>query len=395
MAASSKNENSEPFPWYLGVFDAHCHPTDTMSSIASIPAMKARVLTVMATRGEDQDLVCQVADRLGIDSTDEAEWSDGSKLLPCFGWHPWFSHQMFLEDTFGPKQTLNEEEKIKHYQSSLTPEPKDWDFIRALPDPRPFSQFLSQTRQRLQHYPLALVGEIGLDKSFRIPEAWLPEHHEQRDRTLTAGSREGRRLSPYRVNIEHQKKILKAQLKLAGECRRAVSVHGVQAHGLVFETLKDTWKGHERRVPSKKELKRRAKDHGDVVVEQAQGHAANQQADQTNPLPFPPRICIHSYSGPAEAVKQYMDPSIPVEIFISFSTAINFNTPAAAKAEDVIRALPDDRILSESDLHTAGERMDEYLEHIVRKICQVKGWSLEQGIQRLRSNWRRFAFGET
>jgi Tat protein secretion system quality control protein TatD with DNase activity len=67
-------------------------------------------------------------------------------------------------------------------------------------------------------------------------------------------------------------------------------------------------------------------------------------------------------------------------------------TPAAF--EEIIKTVPDHMVLVESDLHTAGEEMDRRMEDIVRRICRVKGWGLEEGVKQLGKNWRAFAFGE-
>lgn len=297
---------------------------------------------------------------------------------------------MFDEAEYDGACELDDDQKASHYQDVLTPKSDDRAFLLSLPAPRPFGHFLSQTRDHLERYPLALIGEVGLDRSFRIPEAWLPEQADTRNDALTPGGREGRKLSPYRVSMEHQKKVLTAQLHLAGEMERAVSVHGVQAHGIVYETLAATWKGHEN-VSNKKA--RKQQEAAEKLGAEPES-AADGTASPSAPKPFPPRVCLHSFSGPAETVKQYIASTVPCEVFFSFSTTINsWSEKGDGKVEAAVRAVPDDRVLVESDLHTAGNRMDAYLEEIVRKICEVKGWELEDGVRRLGRNWRRFVFG--
>lgn len=390
MAWETFGSRDEAFPWHLGVFDAHCHPTDTVPSIDKIAAMKTRALIIMATRGQDQNTVAEFADRLGISADSPpmlipANFNNTrGHLVPSFGWHPWFSHQIYDDASCAQTQSVD---KTEHYNTIITPAPgDDDDFITSLPDPRPLSGLIDQTRRYLERYPFALVGEIGLDRAFRIPGLTLVDSGPARDTALTPGGREGRRLSPYRVDINHQRRILKAQLNLAGDMQRAVSVHGVAAHGVVFETLQETWRGHEKPVLSKRERKRKAS------VDAIHNGKDLPEQRSTNP-PFPPRMCLHSYSGAPDTLRLYLHPSVPAVIFFSFSRLVNFPYPTSNKAVDVIKAVPADRILAESDLHAAGEEMDDLLENIVRSICEIKRWSLEDGVKQLATNWMSYVFG--
>ncbi|KAH6673565.1 TatD family [Halenospora varia] len=379
-----------PFPWHLGVYDAHCHPTDTMPNVTNIPAMKSRVLTAMATRGQDQELVAQVADQYCVKSSDTSNLSTEECVVPCFGWHPWFTHQIYNDMEETPPEPDSEDFKIQHYISVLRPQPdqaNDLEFLSSLPQPRSLKQLIEQTKAYLEKYPTALVGEIGLDKSFRLPEGPPSEEAKSKDPHMTPGSREGKGLSPFRVHIDHQKAILMAQLKLAGAMNRAVSVHGVQVHGGLLETLRESWKGYEKEVLTK-ERKKINKIPPPPPQEEEHDEASNDQ-----PKPFPPRICLHSYSGSPENLKQYFHRSVPANIFVSLSAVINLQKTTSSKATELIAAVPDDRILVESDLHIAGEEMDQKLEEMVRRICVTKEWSLEDGVKKLGDNWHRFIFG--
>lgn len=383
MDRDDLEKGSADVPWHRGIFDAHCHPTETMSSIDEIPNMKATVLTIMATRREDQDLVDKVATRFPLNREDVYQETPLKSVVPAFGWHPWLSYQVFDD-----RSTNERPDAITHYKNVLTPEIEDEAFLRALPEPISLTQFLAETEERLKNHPFALVGEVGLDRAFRLPKEWLPGEIESRDASRTPGSREGRKLSPYRVKLAHQKVILEAQLGLAAKLERPVSMHSVQAHGLVHEVLQGLWSGHDK--ISNRQRKRRASA--------AYAHASEERDDQSsrvssNGLPFPPRVCMHSYTGPPDFLREILHKKVPIDIYCSFSDVINFSHRSFEKVAAVIKAVPDSKILIESDLHTAGVEMDNRLASIVQKVCEIKQWPLEDGVQILGQNWRRFVFG--
>ncbi len=393
MPSPSEDSRDASTVWQAGLFDAHCHPTDVMTSIKEVERMRTRVLTIMATRSQDQDLVDRVAAEYALPSKGSYDQNDSCYVIPAFGWHPWFSYQIYDDREQAPDVAPDPRD---HYRRVLIPGPKDEKFLDSLPQPRRLSEFLAQTEERLRQHPFALVGEVGLDRAFRLPvDGFRPPSpgptvtkKEQEEQSYTPGAREGRPLSPYRVSMDHQKVILKAQLQLAGKLSRAVSIHSVQAHGVVIEVLQELWTGHEK--PSKRQQKRRKSATAAHVVEEDDDQG---QADIYKPLPYPPRICMHSYSGPADPLRQFLHTSVPADIFFSFSNVINFSSSSSFKAVDVIKAVPNSQILIESDFHCAGERMDELLEDIVNRICRIKGWSLEKGAEQLRNNWERFVFG--
>ncbi|KAK7429924.1 Cut9-interacting protein scn1 [Neonectria magnoliae] len=383
-ASASPRRYDDPFPWHIGVFDAHNHVAERMHSASDLPDMKARAIAVMATRTQDQSFVADLVAAHGV-KTPDCFSRDSTTVVAGYGRHPWFCHELYDDSSEDPTYVPSEDveaAKGRHYKAVLTPSPEDPAFWHDLPTPMPLSTFISETRSRLQADSTAMVGEVGLDKPFRLPMQWQPEAKAVRDCARTPGGRERRPLSPHNIQMSHQKTVLMAHLRLAGELGRAVSVHGVQVHGVLYDFLTSSWKGHELKS-------RRAQQ------KQRKGQTEDDNNEEKQAKPYPPRICLHSFSGKSDAVKQYLRPSIPAQIYFSFSKTNNLSSDAArAKTEDAVKLVPDNRVLVESDIHTAGERMDSELEEMYRTICEIKSWDLEDGVSRIASNYKEFLFGQ-
>ena len=212
--------------------DVHCHPTDT-DIPDGFPDLLPIKICAMSTRTRDPPLVRDIATRC----PDKVIPAFGKCLripgkcqpgkvpevlmdVRCIGYHPWFVHQIAL---------TKPQSKREHYESLLlSPSPSEEDLVafekvlENQPEPRLFDDILSEVRTNLLDFPNALLGEVGLDRSVRIPYDY--------DATP-------RVLSPFYVPFEHQLKILEAQLELAVELRRNVSVHTVKAHDATLQLL--------------------------------------------------------------------------------------------------------------------------------------------------------------
>lgn len=152
-----------------------------------------------------------------------------SLLLTPAGIHPWYTHPLSLSDPPQPK--------LSHYSSLLcsTPSTATLDLtplLPHLPNPLPLTSFLVSLRANLLAQPDAFLGEVGLDKAFRIPVP-LPDDEEDQEGG-EGGGKAVKLTSPLRTSVlatpvEHQVACLKAQILVAVELRRNVSFHSVRA----------------------------------------------------------------------------------------------------------------------------------------------------------------------
>ncbi|WBW71564.1 TatD DNase family Scn1 [Schizosaccharomyces osmophilus] len=328
------------------ILDAHCHPTDTPGDLHIIPELSLGKIIIMGTRPMDQGYVSEIAEKYP------------EKVIPSFGIHPWFSYLIYdpNELTQSDESTI----KAEHYKKILSPEPPG-DFIRELPQPISITTLSEIISQLVVKHPSALIGEIGLDKPFRLPVG----PYDARS-SLPQGP-----LSPHYVRMEHQIKVFEFQLRLASKYQRTVSVHSVQTYTYIYDVLSKLWDGHW--IPSKSQLRKYKPGEFESIRE---GRKQN----------YPPRICFHSYSGSGQQISLFSAHKVPSEFYYSFSTGINSRYK---KMDETIRSAPDDKILPESDHHSAST-LDKLVVESVSAIAKAKSWSEEDTMSILSKNCSSF-----
>jgi Tat protein secretion system quality control protein TatD with DNase activity len=95
--------------------------------------------------------------------------------------------------------------------------------LPTLPPPIPLADVIADVRAHLTEFPTSMLGEVGIDRAARIPFA------ANVDGEPPDGVTNGRLLSPFSTPFAHQLNVLEAQLALAVELRRNVSLHSVKA----------------------------------------------------------------------------------------------------------------------------------------------------------------------
>jgi len=260
------------------------------------------------------------------------------------GYHPWFTHWISL----GPVTS-----KEQHYRdlflSSDSPEHESAfiQLLPSLPDPTPLPQLISTLRSNLISFPSALLGEVGLDRASRIPRAYPSS-------TLI--------LTPFVVPLPHQLAVLEAQLDLAVELGRSVSLHSVKAQMAtkeLIDRMKEKWGAKWEMIS----------------------------------------VDLHS-CGLSEQMWKAIEKSHS-NIFLSLSTAINSRSP---NHRALISACSPSRILVESDYNDI-DHCTRRTGEMVLTVAEVKGWQVEDTwddhvaetewgvVRRLEDNWKTFTRG--
>ncbi|KAI0059503.1 Metallo-dependent hydrolase [Artomyces pyxidatus] len=323
----------------LHVVDAHAHPTDDPALDPATLSPLPHTLCAMSSNATDQSKVRALA----------AAHPDS--IVPAFGYHPWWAHKISISahaDVESHYRALFLSQSTPALEGAFT------RLLPALPTPMPLAQILSELRDNLSAFPAAMLGEVGIDRAARIP---YPPADPSDDR---------RELSPFVTPLTHQLAILEAQLALAVELRRNVSLHSVKAPSQTRELLD-----------------RMAERHGAAWLAIS--------------------IDLHS-CGLSPEVWREIEKRHP-NAYISLSTAINARS---ANHIALIRAAQPSRILVESDYPEAQASASRTWDMILT-VAQTRGWRVEEAwdyeddnssdqdqwgvVRRLEHNWSAFVKG--
>ncbi|KAF8346953.1 TatD DNase family Scn1 [Amanita rubescens] len=315
------------------VVDVHCHPTDAPQIPHETMQRLSITLCAMATRQSDQQRVRDLA----------LQYPD--KVIPCFGYHPWFCHAIATQPFAS---------KYNHYQTLLLGTSESPDLLEAfekllphLPEPRLLSDIVQELRDNLRSFPDAMLGEVGLDRSFRLPIDYFSSPRE---------------LTPFTIPLEHQLIVLEAQLDLAVELERNISFHSVKSQQATIALLDRMRSRHSKCW-----------------------HKIS--------------IDFHSCGFSPETWRRIEASNEHPNTFLSLSVVINGRN---SNLKRLIAACAPDRILVESDYDNA-EMTTPMTWEMLLIVAEIKGWKVEEewgqdlnpvgAVRRLEENWKRFKEG--
>lgn len=372
--------------------DVHCHPTDDPRPWGDISVLTEKLRCVkigrvcaMGTSVRDQRYVAHLARQLP------------DKIVPAFGYHPWFVH------TIATRENISAQEHYRAVFSNKAESPDLQDLLPALPPPVPLNTILHELRSHLESFPNALLGEVGLDRVFRLPrdpKGWSREPDANAEEEGQEGGDyhslglRNRPLTNLTPLLDHQLTIVKAQITVAIEMRRSISFHCVRAGGALIALLEDLRtmypnddSGLNRRARKQKEKERKYT---------AQSSDEDMKREPVKPRFSDVNLDLHSCTISPDMIEQVQKKF--KNVYVSFSLAIN------ARQKDLpmqLRACDPDRLLIESDWHSA-EDLGARCWTMLRMATDTIGAPLapeelegearyEHAARLLHKNWLRFA----
>lgn len=328
-----------PMPPDLPLIDAHCHVSGNARVQDDDDGIQR---CLMSTNQTDLKAIRSAKERLG------------DRVFAGFGVHPWYSH-LFVE----AGQNTGKVNKLGHYSSVLRG-PDSEAIAQQLPEPVPLQQYidecLGQCQGTGQDTPqwTSCIGEIGLDKVFRIPEPEPePLPNDESGTSPRPQANPKATLSRTRTTMDHQIAIFTSMLDLACSLHLPVSIHSVKCHGKVLE------------ICTKKLL--------DSSV----------------------NVCIHSFTGTLDTLHLWLATFPHERLFFSVSWIINVDKTETGST-NLLKHIPLQCILTETDCCVDVEPLDSQrrmLTRVLEAIAEAHSMSIEDAAAAVQRNFARYIGG--
>ena len=197
---------------------------------------------------------------------------------------------------------------------------------------------IEEIRKLAAHPKVKAIGEIGLDFYYG------------------------------KENQKEQQELFRKQIRLANELKMPIMIHTRDANQLTMDILKEEGAfSDERRTWFPK----RPGPNGEMLEDA--------------------RVQLHCYSGSEELAEEY----VKLGATISLGGPVTFKN--GKKAVEVVERIPIEFIMSETDApYMAPEPLrgrpnkPQYVEHVVKKMAEIKGLSIEEASAKLLENGKRF-----
>ncbi|CDO94691.1 unnamed protein product [Kluyveromyces dobzhanskii CBS 2104] len=305
--------------------DAHCHVSTVVDTVGSDEVRNGMgtllVETdvrrcVMSTNAYDWEILGSLA---GLDG------AGSGCFAASLGVHPWYCHLYSFDRAVG---------KEEHYRSVL--KSKDdaelVEVIRQLPDPIDLLGYMSEE----QVSRVACIGEIGLDKVFRLPKNGFLNSV-------------GASLGNVRVEFKHQVRVFEAMLDVAKRHDLPVSIHSVKCQGTLFDICKE------------------------ILL--------NSKVN----------VCLHSFTGTHDSLRLWLTTFPHERLFFSVSAWINLKDIDAGV--ETLKHLPLECILTETDCTVDRIPLQEQRQMIgsvLDAIATAHGISKNTAEETVLQNFHRF-----
>ncbi|KAL7439576.1 hypothetical protein ACHAXM_007584 [Skeletonema potamos] len=337
-AITSARANLAQLQQPIALVDTHGHPhLERGAEYASQEGAGDKVFSFNDPKNLVVSITCAVSP---LDWNAALEYASRSQyILPALGVHPWYLHDIIKDHTV-------ENNKDESTTDELTPHINIEQYLKW--------EWLSTLEMIISQHPNLIVGEIGLCKMARF----VREFPKAFGGKATA--------------LQLQKVVFKKQMELAAKWKRPVTVHCVNAHGLLIETLTEML---------------------NEALESCSKEEKNDGTRATLRNAFPPAIAMHSFTGTSHQVQQLLDleKSIlhPEQVgkvgnrkrggkkqrkqhqneekkaecntgilfYFGFSHNVNYIMCTSEKAKrkgiEAVQTIPSDRLLVESDVHAS------------------------------------------